>query len=85
MGALRAEMVVHDIEQHHQPVAVGRLDQGLQVLWSAIGTVWRVGQRAVVAPVPWTGKSPIGVTSIAVTTERNQVVELADCSIEGTF
>jgi hypothetical protein len=76
-------MVVHDVEQHHQPVAVGRLDQGLQVLWSAIETVWRGGQRAVVAPVPSTGEVTDRRDLDRGNTERNKVVELTNCSTEG--
>ncbi len=37
------EMIVDDIEQHHQPVAVRGIDEGLHVLRRAVSLVRRVG------------------------------------------
>ena len=49
--ALGTEVVVHHVEQHHQPALVGCVDQALQVLRTAIGGVRRERQHAVIAPV----------------------------------
>ena len=46
-----AEVIVDDVEQHHEPARVRFVDQGPQVIRAAIGAVGRVEQDAVVAPV----------------------------------
>ena len=49
--ALRAEMVVHDVEQHHEAVCVRRVDQTLQVVGRPVAVSGRERQHAVVAPI----------------------------------
>ena len=57
VGALRPEMVVDDVEQHHQPPRVRGFDQRFQIVWAAVGGVRRVGQHAVISPIAATGES----------------------------
>ena len=54
--SVRAEVIVDDIEEHHEPALVRGIDQRLQLIGRAVGTVGRKGQRAVVAPVARAGK-----------------------------
>ena len=54
--ALRAEVVVDDVEQHHEAARVRLLHQHLEVLGAAVGGVRREGQHAVVAPVAPAGE-----------------------------
>jgi hypothetical protein len=49
--AVRPEVVVHDIEHHHEPERVRRVDERFQIFGPAIATVGREQQHAVVAPV----------------------------------
>ena len=56
--AVRAEVVVHHIDQHHQPVAMCLVDQRTQLLGAAIGVLRRIGQHAVVTPVALAGELP---------------------------
>ncbi len=48
--ALGTKMVVHHIQQDHQPLVVRRLDQVLQVLRPAIAAVRGEGEHSVVGP-----------------------------------
>ena len=48
--AVGAEMVVHDVEDDHQPQRLRRFDKALQVVRRAIGEVDGIGQDAVIAP-----------------------------------
>ena len=64
---VRPEVVVDDIEDDRDSPEMGRLDEGLHVLGAAVGLVRSVGQHPVVAPVPTPGKSPTGMTSMALT------------------
>ena len=54
--AVGAEVVVDHIEDHGQTVAVGTVDQLLELLGSAVGSVGRIGQHAVIAPIAFAGK-----------------------------
>jgi hypothetical protein len=55
--ALRAEVVVDDVEQHHQPAGVGGVDQRLEVLRAGrSGCPARTAEHAVVAPVARAGE-----------------------------
>ena len=54
--SLRAEVVVDDVEEHHQAAGVRRRDQALQVLRRAVRGVGRERQHAVVAPVARAGE-----------------------------
>jgi hypothetical protein len=49
--AFGAEVVVDHVDQHHQPQAVRRVDQRLQLVGRAVGGIGREMQNAVVAPV----------------------------------
>ena len=48
--ALRPEVVVDDVDQHHQSEVVGGVDEGLELLGRAVAGVGREGQHTVVAP-----------------------------------
>ena len=50
------EMIVDDIEQHHQPARVRLVDETLEAVGTAIGDVRRVEQDAVVAPAAVAGE-----------------------------
>ena len=52
----RPEVVVDDVEKHHQAALVRGVDQRLEIFRPAIGAVRREEQHAVVAPVPAAGK-----------------------------
>ena len=82
IGAFRSEMVVDDVEQHHQPAGVGGFDQRLQVLGPAVGGIRGVGQHAVVAPVPAAGKITDRHDLDRGHAKRDQMVELADRGAE---
>ena len=56
--AVGAEVVVHHVHQHHQPQAVGLVDQCTQLLGGAVGVLWRERQHAVVPPVALAGELP---------------------------
>ena len=47
----RAEMVVDDVEKHHEPPRMRFVDQHSQIVGPTIGAVWRIEQDAVVSPV----------------------------------
>ena len=49
--AVRTEMVIHHVQHDHQPKAMRVVDQSLQVVWRAIGSVRRERQHTVIAPV----------------------------------
>ena len=49
---LGAEVIVDDVEQDRDPLPVGRLDEGFEILRPAIACIGSVGKRAVIAPVP---------------------------------
>ena len=47
----RPEMVVDDVDEHHQAERMGPVDEALEVVRRAVGRVGREGQDAVIAPV----------------------------------
>ena len=47
---VRPEVVVDDVEHHHQPARMRRVDEGLQIVRRAVGLVRRVEQDAIIAP-----------------------------------
>ena len=49
-------MVVHDVEQHHEPVCVRRVDQTLQVFGRPVTVRGREREYAVVAPIASAGE-----------------------------
>jgi hypothetical protein len=54
--SLRAEVIVHDVEEHHQPAQMRFIDQRLQILGAAVGALGRVPQHAVIAPAAGAGE-----------------------------
>ncbi len=52
----RAEVIVDDVEQDHDSMAVRRVDQRLQIVRRAIGRVWCIMQHAVIAPAALSGE-----------------------------
>jgi hypothetical protein len=50
--SLRSEVVVDDVEKHHEAALMRGVDQRLEIVGPAIGAVRGVKQDAVVAPVP---------------------------------
>jgi hypothetical protein len=52
VGAVRAEVVVDDVEHDAQTVAMGCVDEAAQLLGPAIGASGRPPIDAVIAPVP---------------------------------
>ena len=82
VGALGAEMVVDDVEQHHQPAVMGSFDQSLQVLGPPIGRIRGVRQHPVVAPVPAAGKITDRHDLDRGHAKRNQMIELGNRSTE---
>ena len=85
VSALRTEVIVNHIEQHHQPAAVCGFDQRFQILGPAIGRVWGVGQHAVIAPVAAARKVADRHDLDGGYAKRNQMVELADCGTKGAL
>jgi hypothetical protein len=85
VGALRPEVVVDHIEHDHQAARVRRLHQGFQVLGAAVGTVRRIGQHAVIAPVPPAREIRNRHDLDGSDPERDEVVELADGGAEGAL
>ena len=85
VGALRAEVVVDHVEQHHQPARVGRVDQRLEVLRPAVAAVGRVGQHAVVAPVPRAREIGDRHELDRGHAQCHQMVELVDRGAEGAL
>src|SRR5258708_37771684 len=53
---VRPEVIVNDIEEHHQVALVRRVNQGLEIVRRAVGTIRCEGQHAVVTPVARSGK-----------------------------
>ena len=85
VGAFRTEVIVDDIEQHHEPARMGGVDEGLQVFRAAIGIGRREGQHAVIAPVPPAGKSGNRHDLDGSDAEIDQMVQLADGGAKRAF
>ena len=51
-----AKVIVDHIKEDHQPALMSGLDQRLEILRAAISGIGRVGQNAVIAPVPPAGE-----------------------------
>ena len=49
--ALRAEMVVDHVEQHHHALGMGRIDEGLEIVRAAVAGRRGKRQHAVISPV----------------------------------
>src|SRR5262249_27654114 len=54
--SIRAEVVVDDVEEHHQIELMRGVDELLEIVWRAIGCIGGKGQNAVVAPIAPAGK-----------------------------
>ncbi len=54
--SLRPEVIVDDVEKHHQGVLVCRIDERSQIFGATVGAVGCERQHAVVAPVPPSGE-----------------------------
>ncbi len=54
--AVGPEVVIDNVEKHHQPVAMGGVDQLLELFRRAVGGFGRVRQNPVVAPIAIAGK-----------------------------
>ena len=52
----RAEVIVHHVEEHHEPAPVRLVDQALQIVGAAVGGVRGERHHAVVAPVARAGE-----------------------------
>src|SRR6516164_1452846 len=64
---------------------MGGLDQGLQILGSAIGGIGRIGKDTIVTPVPTAGEIRNRHDFNRCNAECNQIVEPADRRPEGAF
>ncbi len=80
---LGTEVIVDDVEQHLDPVAVRRVHEQLQVLRPAVGGVGGEGQHAVVAPVAPAGEGGDRHEFDGGDAEGGEVVELLDRRGEG--
>ena len=49
--SVRPEMIIDDVEKHHQAALMRGVDQRLEIVRAAIGTVGRIPQHAVIAPI----------------------------------
>ena len=85
VGAFRAEVIIDDVEQHHDAGGVGRVDQRLEVVRAAIGVGGRVGQHAVVAPVAVTREGGDRHDLDRRHAEIGEVAEPVDGGTEGAF
>ena len=81
--SLRAEVIVDDVEKHHQPARVCGIDQRLEIVGPAVDAVRRKQQNAVVTPVPASGKIRDRHQLDRGDPGRREVVELVDDAAEG--
>ena len=85
IGAFRTEVIVDDVEQHHEAGGMGGVDERLQVVRAAIGVGRREGQHAVIAPVPPARESGDRHDLDGGDAEIDQMAELADGRAKGAF
>src|SRR5499427_7521946 len=52
----RTEMIVDDVEKHHEPVGMRLVDQRSQIIGPPVGAVRRIKQDAVVSPISPAGE-----------------------------
>src|SRR6516162_214070 len=64
---------------------MGGRDQGLQILWSAVRRIGRIGKDTIVTPVPAAREIRNRHDFNRCNAECNQIVELADRRTEGTL
>src|SRR5215472_4482252 len=51
------EVVVDHVQEHHEIVGVGRLNEAFQIIRASVAGGRSIGQNSVVAPVPLAGKT----------------------------
>src|SRR5687768_13298801 len=73
--ALRSEMIVDDIQQHHQSTMMSALYQTLEIFWSTVNTVWCKQQGAVITPITLTRKIGYGHEFDSCHTEPGQIIQ----------
>ena len=79
------KVIIDHVEEDHQPALVGGLDQRLEILRAAIAGIGRVGQDAVIAPVPPAGEIGDRHDLERGDAEPRQVIEPSDRGAEGAF
>src|SRR5262249_49585497 len=83
--ALRAEVIVDDIQKHHQGARMRSIDKRPQIVGRAVGAVRCIKQNAVVAPVPPPGKVGDGHELDSSDAACCDMVEFADCRAEAAL
>ncbi len=83
--AFRAEVVVDDVEQHHQAARVRGVDEALHVVRRAVGRFGREQQHAVVAPAARAGEVGHRHQLDGRDAERDEVIETLDRGRERSF
>jgi len=81
----RAEVVVDDVEQDHDAMGMGGVDEGLQVVRRAIGRVRRIEEHAVIAPSAPAGELRDGHQLDRGDADMAKMRQAADCRLEGPF
>ncbi len=83
--SLGAEVVVDDVERDGDPVPMGRVDEFLQSLGTAVARLRRIGEDAVVSPIAIAGELRHRHELDRVDAETGQVGKLGDDPLEGAF
>src|SRR5215213_7494986 len=83
--SLGAEVVVDDVEKHHQPAQMRFVDQRLEIFGAAVGAVGRVPQYAVISPVAWACEVSDRHQLQRGDAARHQMIELGDHGAVGTL
>src|SRR6266498_1370347 len=76
---LRAEMVVDDVEENHEPARMRFVDQRPQIVGPTIGAVGRIEQDAVITPISAACKIGNRHQLDCGYSGLNEVIELVDC------
>ena len=83
--SLGAEVIVDDVEKHHQPAQMRFVDQCLEILGAAIGAVGRIPQHAVIAPVAAAGEIGQRHQFQRGDAGRDEMIELVDHGAVGAL
>ena len=83
--ALRALVVVDDVQDHAEPARVAGVDEGDEPLRSPVGRMHRVLADAVVTPTLLAGKIRDGHHLHGLHPEINQVIQMRDGRLEGAL
>ena len=83
--SLGAEMIVDDVEEHHQPAQMCFVDQRLQIIGPAIGAVGRIPQHAIIAPAAAAGEIGQRHQLERGDAGRDEMIELVDHGAIGAF